>query len=304
MKHVRGTKVLLFIIMPLMLHALDTKQINLSLTFNLDDMVNTVQKSKQIMGFEIGGYSKFDNENSLTSGKCNELLNAIQNNKVTVPKPIASNHQNYEDYYKKVSSIVVKYSNAQKERLKLKGDSSRLYDDEISPLLEKSFYKHFSLLSYSTEKNRLQDKPYKIFRALYQSSVDKQNNPRYFEVLFKHYPGELHINSISLNVLSMDGQTGHSLTAYDYLHVRNETHLNTYGLFDLNGMVYIWLMESKPKPNIQDWIHYSRYIVGPKFSNANKIVNHVVNTKWAHDLFIASPTGTHDESNCQFYLEE
>jgi len=277
-----------------------TNFLETTLQHNLDNMISNVQQSKNIIGFDVAGH-----KNAETTGTCNELLSAIQKNHVSLPKAIASTaDENYEKYFERVSSIVQKYSDFERERLKIKGDSVEKFDDEISPLLEKDFYKPFSLLSLSTEKNRVNDEPYKITRILYQSSIDSKNDLRYLEAIFGRYPSENNINTMSINALSMDGRSGHSLTAYDFLSIRNEIHFSSFGFFSLKGKIYIWIMEKKPHLMIQEnWLHNSNYVFGPNLSGTNEIIDYLENTKWDHDLFIASPIGSDDESHCQFYLK-
>lgn len=306
MKYLWKIQVLFVLMSPLYIYAVDNTTIDSSLQHNLDLMVRNVQESKEVIGFDSTGYSNFNSyETSVTSNTCNDLLQAIQKKQVIIPTAIASTErEDYKKYYGRVSAIVRQYGDAEKKRLQAKGSSLKGYDDEINPLLEKDFYKEFSLLSLTTEKNRLEDTPYKITRTLYHSSVDDNKKTRYLEAIYGRYPGKNTIKTMSVNVLSIDGHSGHSLTTYDFLSIRGETRFNSFGFFSLNGKVYIWIMEEKPHPVIQEnWLHNSSYILGPNLSGTKEITDYLENTKWDHDLFIASPISSDDESHCQFYLK-
>jgi len=305
-RYLWNMQVLFLLISPLSIYAIDNTTIDSSLQRNLDWMVSHVEESKEIIGFDSAGYSNVNSyKTSVTFNTCNDLLGAIQKKQVILPTPIIrTDKENYNKYYDYISKIVSGYADAEKKRLKAKGHSVKNYDDEISLILEKDLYKEFSLLSLVTENNRLEDTPYKMIRMLYQSSVDNNKKPRYLEAIFSRYPNENNIRSLSVNALSMDGHSGHSLTAYDFLSIRGETHFNSFGFFSLKGKVYIWVMEEKPHPMIQEnWLHNSNYVLGPNLSGTNEIIDYLENTKWDHDLFIASPIGSDDESHCQFYLK-
>lgn len=301
MKYPWNIYVLFLLISPLGVYAVDDTTIDSSLQRNLDTMIQDVQRSKEVVGFDV----QLNNngiwyDNAVTLNHCKELFNAIQNKQVNIPNPIMSSaNGNSENYYNKVSEIIYRYGVESKEGVEIKGDSDKDYDDEINLLLNKDFYKEYSLLSLRRDQRQSDEKPYQITRALYQSSVDEKNNPRYLEIILSRLPNDDSLKKMSVNVLSMDGRLGENMTTS--LHFM---HTSWFGLFSFQEKTYIWDLTVNPDVGDSEWIHRwtreSMQIMGP---NINDLSHYIEKTEWSFSLTIASPIGLDDQAYCQYYLK-
>lgn len=297
--------VFLFLLMgPLTVNGVENTIIDASLQSNLDKMVGNVQQSKEIIGFDMmkADFNGVYYENPITLGNCNELLNAIQNRQIRLPQSVArSNEGSYEKYYDKIFAIIQQYSSTARKRLKEKDNS--VENDEVRPLVEKDLYKEFSLLSFAQDKNVSDEVPYSITRALYQSSIDENNNPRYLEITFSSLAEDHEIKRISVNTLSMDGRLGHSLTTDRSYMLSAKKQWSYYGLFKLKNKVYIWIMDENPEVFIRYELSNSIRRLGSDLEG-ERLIDYMENKQWSYNLFITSPIGSDDQAHCQFYLKK
>jgi|GEM_PF-6546246 uncharacterized protein YecT (DUF1311 family) len=215
---------------------------------------------------------------------CSGLLNALQNDQVRLPRPVArmTGEEDLEPYWQRVTGLAQEYWKVREPRLLARLRSRAQVDQEAAPeekaqkdlayvrgktldryLLDRQAYGPHSLLilGVDTWEGRTPTPHPPMVQALYENGVAADGRARYLEMRYFHKAegsiGKRLIKTISID-LTTDRGLGHADSAGPGLGIKSDRYI-ALGLLGYDGHVLPWKLlayTDRHDPVPGDWRYY------------------------------------------------